>query len=60
MGKVTVEQWKEVFRDTGLSDDDMQKWHHCFEKRYPDGHQDFLEWLGIETSYIEEIRQAAK
>ncbi len=60
MKKITVEQWKEVFRDTGLSEDDMQKWHKCFEKKYPDAHQGFLEWLGTEKSHIEEIRQASK
>lgn len=60
MKKVTVEQWKEVFRDTGLSDSDMKKWHQNFEKKYPDGHQSFLEWLGIENSRIKEIRQISK
>lgn len=60
MGKVTVDQWKEVFRETGLSDNDMQKWHKAFEKIYPDGHQSFLEWLGVEKSHIEEIRMGSK
>ena len=57
---MTVEQWKEVFRDTGLSDNDMEKWHQCFERKFPDAHQQFLEWLGLETSRIEKIRQAGK
>lgn len=57
MEKVTVEQWKELFREIGLSDDAMQKWHQVFEERYPNGHQSFLEWLGVEKSRIKEIRQ---
>lgn len=60
MKKVTVDQWKEVFVETGLSDDDMQKWHHVFEKKYPEGHQSFLEWLDIEPSRIKEIRRGNK
>ena len=60
MKRITVEHWKEVLSDTGLSNDDMQKWHKCFEKKYPDGHQSFLEWLGLEKSRIEEIRQTSK
>ncbi len=60
MSTMTVEQWKEVFRETGLSEDDMGRWHSCFEKKYPDGHQAFLEWLGLENSRIDKIRQASK
>ena len=58
MERVTVGQWKEIFTETGLSDDDMQKWHQVFEKKHPSGHQNFLEWLGIEKPRIEEIRQS--
>lgn len=60
MGKVTVDQWKEIFRETGLSDNDMQKWHKSFEKSYPDGHQSFLEWLGVGKNHIEEIRKSSR
>ncbi len=45
MSKVTVEQWKDMFSQVGLSDDDMQKWHELFERTNPQGHQSFLEWL---------------
>lgn len=58
MERVTVDQWKEIFTETGLSDDDMQKWHQVFEKKYPNGHQSFLEWLGMEKPRIEEVRQS--
>ncbi|MCB2182397.1 MAG: hypothetical protein KQH63_10255 [Desulfobulbaceae bacterium] len=57
MERVTVDQWKEIFAETGLSDDDMRKWHQVFEKKHPEGHQNFLEWLGVEKSRIKEIRQ---
>ena len=60
MESVTVDQWIEIFTETGLSEKDMQKWHQIFEKKYPDGHQSFLEWIGLEESRIEEIRQSSK
>ncbi len=60
MKGITVDQWTAIFRETGLSNDDMQKWHRIFEKKHPDGHQGFLEWLGIEQSRIREIRQNFK
>jgi hypothetical protein len=34
----------------------MRKWHTLFEQKYPEGHQSFLEWLGVEEKRIKEIR----
>jgi hypothetical protein len=53
---MNVEQFAEVFREFGLSDEEMERWHRIFEKRYPEGHQSFLEWLGIEAAIIQELR----
>ena len=58
MKRVTVAEWTELFRDIGLSDDDMQNWHKKFEEKYPDGHQNFLEWLGLDKSGVERIRNS--
>lgn len=57
--EMTVERWVELFRAIGLSDDDMHRWHREFETRYPEGHQDFLEWLRIPETRIGEIRKEA-
>lgn len=54
--KVTVEEFTTMFRDVGLDDAAMAKWHALFEKRHPDGHQSFLEWLGISPAQIEKVR----
>jgi len=54
---VTVEQWVAMFRTVGLTDDDMHKWHAEFERRHPDGHQGFLQWLGLPEERIARIRQ---
>ncbi len=53
---VSKEQWITMFRDIGLDDATMVKWHQTFENCNPEGHQEFLEWLGISRSEIAEIR----
>lgn len=54
---VTVDQWVELFRAIGLDEPDMHKWHTEFERRYPDGHQGFLEWLQLPAPRIADIRR---
>ncbi len=53
---MTKENWVLLFREIGLSDETMREWHQRFEARYPDGHQSFLEWLGISKDEIKSIR----
>lgn len=55
--KVTVDEWVERFRAIGLDDASMRNWHRLFEKENPEGHQSFLEWLGLPAERITEIRQ---
>jgi len=50
-------EWVELFRKTGLTDQMMEKWHQRFEAEYPDAHQSFLEWLQLSATEIEAIRQ---
>ena len=56
MGKVTVEQWVELFNEVGLTEADRKKSHHFFEEKNPQGHQSFLEWLGLDAKRIKEVR----
>ena len=56
---MNVEQWVEVFRATGLDDAMMQRWHHEFERRYPEQHESFLKWLGVSSGEILKIRSAS-
>jgi len=58
MDRVTVEQWVGLFQEVGLSDGDMKKWHQLFEAKYPDAHQGFLQWLGLDAERIQKIRTA--
>lgn len=53
---VKKEDWIELFRETGLDDAMMKRWHHLFESKHPEGHQSFLEWLGLPDAEINTIR----
>lgn len=55
--KVTVEEWVSRFRAIGMDDAAMRNWHRLFERENPEGHQSFLEWLGLPTDRIAEIRR---
>ena len=54
--QVTVEEWVERFRAIGLDEAAMGKWHTLFERENPEGHQSFLEWLGLPVEKITAIR----
>lgn len=58
--KMNKEDWIAMFREVGMSDDAMMKWHRLFETRYPEGHADFLAWLGISSDEITRIRVNAR
>lgn len=57
MNKVTVEEWAARFRAIGLDDAAMEKWHRLFERENPEGHQSFLEWLGLPPERVAAIRK---
>lgn len=57
---VTVEEWVGRFRAIGLDDAAMERWHELFEQENPDGHQAFLEWLGLGAEKIAEIRARSR
>ncbi len=50
------EKWVLLFREIGLDEATMTRWHRAFETRFPDGHQSFLEWLSIDEKEIRRIR----
>ncbi len=54
---VSVEQWTSMFADIGLTEADMHRWHELFERRHPEGHQGFLEWLRLPVDRIADIRR---
>jgi DNA-binding transcriptional MerR regulator len=48
--------WTELLRASGLSDQDMDRWHQTFEREAPDQHQQFLAALGIPEAEVAAIR----
>ena len=56
MASVTVKQWVDMFKEIGLDEDKMHKWHTLFEQRHADAHQTFLEWLGLPEADVTRIR----
>ncbi len=55
-----VDAWVSMFREIGLDEERMRKWHKIFESRHPEAHQSFLEWLGLNAEKIAEIRTMSK
>lgn len=54
--RVSKDQWIAMFREIGLTEEQMSEWHRLFEERHPEGHAGFLAWLGISETEIGEIR----
>ncbi|GFO55273.1 hypothetical protein GMSM_22800 [Geomonas sp. Red276] len=54
--KVTVDEWVARFEAVGLDGEGREKWHRLFERENPEGHQSFLEWLGLPPDQIAAIR----
>ena len=54
--QVGVTEWVDMFREIGLDHAQMERWHKLFENRFPEGHQGFLEWLGLAKEEITRIR----
>jgi hypothetical protein len=54
------EAWVAMFREIGLSDDQMHRWHAAFESRHPEQHREFLEWLRIPSAEVDRIREASR
>jgi len=53
---VTKAKWVAMLRAAGLDEAGMRSWHREFEKTSPEGHQDFLESIGLADSEITAIR----
>ena len=52
--------WVEMFREIGLDEAAMHRWHAIFERRWPEAHGSFLEWLAVPPADAERIRRASR
>jgi hypothetical protein len=50
------EKWVLLFKEIGLDEATMVKWHKAFETRYPNEHQSCLEWLKNPENEVALIR----
>lgn len=57
---VSKDDWVAMFREIGLTEETMLQWHRLFETRHPEGHEDFLTWLGISPDEIATIRENSR
>ena len=60
MNNVTKDQFIFLLDEAGITDNQKARLHSAFEKRYPEAHQSFLEWLGIPAAAIRDIRAASR
>ena len=52
--------WVAILRASGMSDEDMNRWHAQFERLNPEAHREFLLSLGIAKKDIDQIRTKAR
>jgi len=57
---VDKEMWVEMLKAAGMDQDAMNCWHKEFERRSPDGHQEFLLSLGIPPNQAAGIRSLSR
>jgi DNA-binding transcriptional MerR regulator len=60
LGRLDKNGWMDLLAASGFSKADMRAWHMGFEKSAPRKHRAFLEYLGVPTEEISEIRHWSK
>lgn len=53
---MTKEKWVEIMRASGLSEENMHRWHAQFEQAAPEDHEEFLRFLHIPDEEVRSIR----
>jgi DNA-binding transcriptional MerR regulator len=54
---VDVDLWVELLEAAGMDEASRRRWHTEFERRAPEGHQEFLLSLGIPGDQVERIQR---
>ncbi len=57
---VDKQMWIEMLKAAGMDQNAMDRWHREFERRSPDGHQEFLLSLGIPVAEAARIRRLSR
>ena len=57
---VDKQMWVEMLRAAGMDEQAMDRWHTEFERRAPEGHEEFLLSLGIPGEEAARIRRSSR
>ena len=57
---ITKDKLVSIMRASGLTEDDMHRFHTEFERNAPEEHQEFLELLHIPAEEIRTIRETSR
>ncbi len=57
---ITKDKMVSIMRASGLTEDDMSRFHAEFERSAPEEHQEFLEFLHIPAEEIRTIRERSR
>jgi hypothetical protein len=60
MKAITEDQFVSILNDAGITDVQKHKLHGLFEARHPQGHEAFLQWLGVPADEIRAIRKKSR
>ncbi len=60
MKTITKDQFVAVLNEAGVTEEQKARLHAVFEKRYPDAHQSFLEFLGLPADTVRDIRTRSR
>ncbi|MDD3045551.1 MAG: hypothetical protein PHF33_08860 [Candidatus Delongbacteria bacterium] len=57
---MTKEKITGLFKECGITEEQMMQFHKLFEAKYPADHKSFLEWLNIPANEVDNIRKMSK
>lgn len=60
MKNLTKDQFVGLLNEADITDEQKARLHAAFEKRYPEAHQSFLEWLGLPADAVKGIREHSR
>jgi len=60
LAPVDKKLWVEMLRAAGMNQAARRRWHTEFERRAPDGHEEFLLSLGIPKEEVDRIRRLSR
>jgi len=60
MKTITKDQFVSILNDAGITEVQKHKLHELFEARHPQGHEVFLQWLGVPADEIRAIRKKSR